>query len=368
MKKIDLFFAIAGFLALTACNKADDGVPVDENPTNEIPAAEAKTALAAMSDDMHDDVVAITQSEGVNAIEDLLGLFSGGLMEGGKVLTKQDALSLVREKAKLAAKVMVPESARQFEQDGGFNFDDAKGVFEWKPARGEFRYTKGGDAVVFKFPTEGSATNNAVFSLTAYQDIAIEDSMEVYYNPVAISANMTVDDEEVLALELEVSWKSADEPESAYLSLFLKPFTFTLDFDDSEAASSSLQASIDKGTESIVAVSANVDYTSAAKEDVKLVDGFVSYGMVKIAGDIDVEALDASEDGDPNDYVNLSLYSQDKKLGDIFFELEEIEEGVQDYVPYVKYTDGSTEKLEDLLKPVIDEAEAFFTDMEDSIG
>lgn len=364
MKKITLFLMTGCVLAFSGCNKEDDQPDVTQT---DIPAAEAKTTLSGMSDTMKGDVVSITQSEGVEAVTDLLGLFSSGFFEEeGRMLSKEEGKFLIREKARMARSFMIPQSARKMEDDGSFNFAEAKGVYEWNAENEKFDYASGGEAVVVKFPTEGSASNNAVLRLTNYEEVLIEFEGERYFNPTVIAADLSVDEVELITLDLEINWSSKGEPETASVDLFVKPFSFTLNFDDSESATAELEASIDNGTESIVAVSVKVDYTSAEKEDVKLVDGFVSYRAIKIDGDIDVAALDASEDGDPNDYVHLSLLSSDKKLGDIIFVKEEIEAGMEDWVPYVKYNDDSTQKLEDILKPVLDEAEAFFNDLEDS--
>ncbi len=364
MKKISLFLMTGFVLAFSGCDKEDDAPDVTE--TN-IPAAEAKTTLTDMSGTMKGDVVSITQSEGVEAVTDLLDLFSSGFFEEeGRMLSKEEGKFLIREKARIARSFMIPQSARTMEDDGSFNFAEAKGVYEWNAETESFDFAEGGSAVVVKFPTEGSASNNAVLRLTNYEEVLIEFEGERYFNPAVIAADLSVDEVELITLDLEINWSSKGEPETAFIDLFVKPFSFTLNFDDSGSATAELEAAIDKGTESIVAVAVKVDYTSAHKEDVKLVDGFVSYRAIKIDGDIDVAALDASEDGDPNDYVHLSLLSGDRKLGDIVFVKEEIEVGVEDWVPYVKFNDDSTQKLEDILKPVLDEAEAFFNDLEDS--
>jgi hypothetical protein len=368
MKRVSLFFAMVGLIAFSACHKDDDKPNVDGNKDTEIPAAQAKTTLNTMSTDMSDDVVSITQSEGVNAIFDLLDLFSDGFFDGGRVISAEEGKSLLREKAKVMTKVMVPQSARKLEDGEGFDFDEAKGIFEWNFETEEFDFTQGGDAVVFKFPTEGSTTNNATFRLTDFQQVEINDGEEIYNNPSVLAADLSVNGDELVTLDLEIDWNSHGDPESAYVSLFVKPYTFVVDFDDTQSTSSMLAASIDKGTTSVASVSVKVDYTSAEKEDVTLLDGYVTYGVVKIDGDIDVTALDASEDGDPNDYINLVLYSQDKKLGDIVFVLEEVEPGLDDYVPYIKYNDGTTQKLEEIIQPVIDEVKSFTADIDDSIG
>lgn len=366
MKKISLFLMAGCVLAFSGCNKEDD--QPDVTPTD-IPAAEAKTTLSGMSDTMKGDVVSITQSEGVEAVTDLLGLFSSGFFEEeGRMLSKEEGKFLIREKARMARSFMIPRSARKMEDDGSFNFTEAKGVYEWNAETEAFDFAEGGNAVIVKFPTEGSASNNAAFRLTNYEEVLIEFEGERYFNPSVIAADLSVDEEELITLDLEINWTAKGEPETAFIDLFVKPFSFTVNFDDTGSTSSELEASIDKGTESITAVAVKVDYSSEEKEDVKLVDGFVSYRAVKIDGDIDVAALDASEDGDPNDYIHLSLLSNERKLGDIIFVKEEVEAGMEDWIPYVKYNDGSTQKLEELLKPVLDEAEAFFNDLDDSMS
>jgi hypothetical protein len=57
--------------------------------------------------------------------------------------------------------------------------------------------------------------------------------------------------------------------------------------------------------------------------------------------------------------VKLSLHSNNKKVGDIVFETVNGQE-----TPFIKYGDGTKEKLEDALKPVVDEIDALFEDLD----
>lgn len=365
MNKISLFLSASCLIILASCGGEDEQPSANET---EVPAAEAKATLSMMSDNMKGDVVSITQSEGVEAVLDLLGLFSEGFFEEGRTLTTGDGKFLIREKARMAKQLMVPGSVRSLEDDGSFDFESALGVYEWHAEKQEFVFEAGGEAIIVRFPTKGSATNNAILKVSAYEEVLIEHEGERSYYPSQIAANLVVDEEELVKLLVEIGWTTEGEPESADISLLLKPYTFTIAFDDKGALSSRLEASIDKQDEAVVAASVEVHYASANRKDVELIEGFVSYLDLRMEGDIDVPALDESEDGDPNDYVHLSLFASGKKLGHVIFIKEEIEGGLEDWVPYIQYNDESVEKLEDILKPVLEEAEAFFEDLDKSMG
>jgi hypothetical protein len=54
--------------------------------------------------------------------------------------------------------------------DEPFNFNENKGVYEWNFQEEIFVRTDDSEVMEIWFPTEGSATNNAEFRMTAYEE------------------------------------------------------------------------------------------------------------------------------------------------------------------------------------------------------
>ena len=154
-------------------------------------------------------------------------------------------------------------------------------------------------------------------------------------------------------IDFRVNWSSEEFPETADIYIFVNPFTFDFNFNDSEAQSSSLEASISIGSDVIASIDLVAHYETTLKVFPSDIEGSIAYRSLKIAGGIDVLSGLGNEDGNPNDYVDLSIYIEDERVGDIVFELEA--DGMEEYyVAYIVYLDGTAESLEDLIdSPVL---------------
>ncbi|MEP5613512.1 MAG: hypothetical protein ABJP45_14770, partial [Cyclobacteriaceae bacterium] len=138
-------------------------------------------------------------------------------------------------------------------------------------------------------------------------------------------------------------------------------------FDDSEVSTTSLAVALLLNGENLVGVDVDVEFDSEDKLELKSISGDVSYRTLKIVGSVSDDQMNNSEDGDPNDYIDLALFVGEDKAGDIVFIFEEIvEDGetYEDYVAYVEYADGTKEKLEEILEPVINEIDQLLEDFE----
>ncbi|MBV6647136.1 MAG: hypothetical protein KI790_16885 [Cyclobacteriaceae bacterium] len=369
MKNFFLFL-LAAFV-LFSCSEEDN-----QPDTGSMTPAEATALVDNSLGAVEDDIVSLVQSDGVDAMISMLDLFYDSQAFGRlEYASKDQQKQYILEQSKVLSQLFVEGVASvnsDVPEDGGDEFGDietTKGIYEWSFELNDFEKTGESDILVIAFPTEGSTENNAEFRLTA---VEIEEFVESYdgyedryEQPTVIKADLSIDDSKFIDLDFEVDYSAEGIPVFADITMLVVPFTFSLDFDDTNSGTSSVSASISKDSELITAVSVEVIFVDAEKEEVKSIDGSVSYRALKIQGDIDVLALDNSEDGDPNDYINLALFSDDKKIGDIEFVLEEIEPGYEDYVAYVTYSDGSKENLEDLLKSVEMEIEDFFESIED---
>lgn len=352
MKKL-LGVSILGLFILSGCNDDEAAKNVD------LTAEDAKELVNGSTDNLGVDVVSLVESDGTQAIVDFANLLEGSQVIGGRVSQKE----WTKGKLNLIIQYFVNGPAARTSNDEITSLEDIKGVYEWNPEIGDF--DKGeSEFFIVRFPTEGSETNNAELKISALEFVKIiEDNGEFvneYYQPSIIVGYVKVDETTVIELDFEVNWTSVGAPEKANVSLFVLPFNFKLVFDDTFVQKSSILGSISINEELIVGVDLNVEFESAAKEKPVFFEGSVNYRDLKIVGDVDVR--DIGEDADPNDFINLSLFSGDAKVGDIVFMLEEIEPGIEDYVAYVEYADGSRQNLEEILSPVLADIEEIFAE------
>lgn len=348
-------------LFLVGCNDDEGnegGNPSDEN--SEQASAELNSSMSTMSD----DIISITQTQGVDAIQsfiDLLGTdddaFNGRL----------DQQKWIQRKINQVNQTFITGATQRVLEDDLFVFEDIKGIWEWDALQGEFILTDSTDvdSFIVKFPTEGSNSNNAIFTLSELDLEVFNDGFEDFQLPTSAKANLLVDGNEVMNVDMKATYTSEDDevlPLTANVSLGLLPYTFQMSFDDSLDTSSSASYSFSDGEGVITSTNVTVSFETASKVLPEIVEGFVTYREITISGNIDINKVD--EDGDPNDYVDLEILISQEKVGDIIFILEEVEAGLSEYVAYILYLDGSTEKLEDILQPVIDEIEKSVEDFE----
>jgi hypothetical protein len=350
MKK--LFGLLAIFLfVLTSCEK-------DEDKNVDLTSDEAKALLDESMTDMKGDIISLSESEGVNAAADLVKLIEGSMVIGGRETQRE----WTKERLEILIQYFVDGPAARTNNTDPTSFDEIKGLYIWNPEIQDFE-KEPSDYFIVQFPTEGSTSNNAELKISDLQFTTVvdryDDFVEEYEVPSIIVGYLKVDDVVVIELDYEVSWTEDGMPKKANVSLLLKPFTFSLKFDDTFPTTASLLSTVYLNDEIIVGVDLNVDFETEAKEDVKLLTGGVQYRKLEIKGTVD--PTDIPEDGDPNDFIDLALYSDGTMVGDIEFVFDET---VGDYVEYVVFEDGTREPLETYLDPVFEEIEAIFAEFE----
>jgi len=359
MKKLSLIAIACLLLGISACNDDENETPA------EYTVDDAKQAMSDMSSSMTVDIVELTQSEGVDAIGDLVSLMNLSDPFGGRMMSDEQSKKWIKKHAQLFKGIFVPKSvgfARTLE--GGFDFESNWGEYNWDPANEEFvKSSASPEMIIINFPAEGSSTNNITLRLVDFEEQLIEDDIDQYYLPSSIEADLSVDGTEQISIDFSAQYNNVGMPVAGAVTLFLNPYTFSVSFDDTASKSSKADVSVSKGDDVIVAVDATANYTSSDKEELEIISGFVQYRNLKISGQVDFNGMMSDENPDPNDHVSLSLLDGEDKVGDIIFITEMTDNGEED-VPYLEYSDGSTEKLEDILAPVIEEIEDFGDEVE----
>jgi len=356
--KIKYFLPVLSIIFLASCSN-------DENAE----LGNASDQINAIAGELNDDVVTLVQSDGVNGARTLFDLIENS-NQFGRVSPYQmdENRALVTNQIDRISYSFTAGIARLLNEEPA-DFAENKGVYVWNFDLEDFEKTDDSEFIVLAFPTEGSTTNNAEFRLTEFTVIEI-DGEEL---PTTIKADLSidndplVDEDPVIELDFVVNYSADGNPEVADIYLVAIPFALDITFDDSETSTTSLAVALLLNSESLVAVDVDVEFDSEAKLEPKTISGEVSYRTLRIVGSVSDDQMDNSLDSDPNDYIDLALFVGEDKKGDIVFLFEEIiEDGeiYEDYVPYVEYADGSKEKLEEILEPVIDEIEVLLEDFE----
>jgi hypothetical protein len=341
-------------LGLASCNDDDSGGNLSKD--------QAKTELNKFNSEAVTDLQELSNADGLSAVKDLLNLVDTDDPFSRIGTDKKSIKTFFREKGKDFKTIIIPKSFNGRVHEDAYDYASKKGIYTWNPSNGVFEKTGESSIISILFPTENSETNNAELKITAYTEMEFydEDIEESYYNPVILKASLLVDATEVASIDYHIEWSEDGFPTSADVTVFVTPFTASISFSGT-ATTSSLSTSLKKGSKVIIATSVTVKYDNETKdgESLNKIEGYVQFQSLKVQGSIDVKAADASQSGDPNDYIHLSLYADGKKVGNIVFVSETVDD-FEEYVAYIEYNDGSKAKLADELKPVLDEIEALF--------
>ena len=107
-------------------------------------------------------------------------------------------------------------------------FDENVGTWAWNATKQDWDFTKGGDKVVYQFPsTENGKENNAAYTIYAYE--GLEQNHPYDYKgdlPTNIKADLTVDNQKQLGYTFAAKYNAAGEPEDVASSLMVGTFEF----------------------------------------------------------------------------------------------------------------------------------------------
>jgi hypothetical protein len=352
--------ALAFAITISSCDN-------DDEKGNQLSKNDAKSQIAQFNSDATEDLQALANANGIKAMQDFFDLTAIDEPFDGRLASDKNKFrAFLKDKGREFKSVFVPAAAIKGRANGDepFDFESNLGIYAWDADLQQFVYQSDAATIEILFPTEGSVTNNAKLQITAYEEIMVEDPEwgDVYYNPTLIHASLFVNNVKQASLDLDIDYDDLGFPQTAEIEVMVTPFTATLSFDVTASTSSTLSFSILQNQETLVATSVIVKYSSATKseDDLQSIEGYVQMKNLKLQGSVDADGANGDEI-DLNDFIHLTLYSNNAKVGDIVF----VTENGQD-IAYVKYADGSQEKLEDILQPVIDELEALSESLDDN--
>ncbi|MDQ3536958.1 MAG: hypothetical protein M3421_15180 [Bacteroidota bacterium] len=357
---------------LSACKKDEEKVQ-----NTELPAAEAKSESQKMDAELSKDILEMMKADGMNAIFSL-----SDLMVSDDIFNQRRKIPGVYHKERMISKgkefrkIFIPLKSVSFArvaEDGAFNFEANLGVYNWNANTQVFdKSNEVSQSVVINFPLENATTNNVSLILSHYSEISITETNEYYtetnYLPTKITAEIKVHNEKKAGLNFEATYSTKGKPVSASIDLFVSPFNYLLTFSNTGSKSSKLNSSIKKASELLFDASYNLNFTDTDKNHLSELNGYAAYKAYKIQGSVNVLELNkVAEDGDVNPHINLSLYRNASKMGDIIYVNEKVTLYGYTYterVAYIKYADASKEKLETIFASTFEEMEKYLTELE----
>lgn len=196
------------------------------------------------------------------------------------------------------------------------------------------------------FPTEESATNNAEFQLTGYEEQSTPNGDDLY-SPTFVRALILVDGINQAKLELDVDYGTDDEPVLVDIYFFVSPYSIELNFDDTKATATSFSQNLSKESEVLIGVGLKVVYSASTKseDDIQTVSGHLQLKSIRFIAVI--RAGDVVNANDINDIIDITIKIDGGNAGKVILVLDAV---TNEYVPYVKYNDGTTESLESLFE------------------
>lgn len=338
--KLILSFFLLSALSLVISSCGDDEVA-------KAGKEEVKVAFQSADAQISSDLNAFQTSSGYEAMNQLSVLTEESNPFGRKSSRKREQVIENLKAGVYSIRGMLSYSTgnARLSDDEEFDFESKKGIYEWNFQEEIFVLTDESDIIEIHFPTEGSASNNAEFKMTAYEEEATPNGDEAY-SPTLIKASIDIDGTRQLELDAEVEYGDDDQPIKGDVYYFVNPFALEISFDDTKSKSSSFSESLSKSGKLLIGFGATVTFQNASKDEnsVKSATGYIQLLDIKFV--MSAKMTD-SPSGDINDFISISIKLKGKSGGKIILE----QDGVTgDVVPYVRYNDGSTERLEDLLQ------------------
>lgn len=223
-----------------------------------------------------------------------------------------------------------------------FDYNTNKGTYTWNAANQVWVKTEG-TIIKIIFPTEGalSTNNNAEFQLTAYAEIAFTDEWGyTEYSPTLVQAILKIDDTKKAEIDLNAEYsETTGEPKFIDLYAFFDPFTVELNLDDKKLTSSSVSAKLSKSSKTLVAFGVTINFVNSSKDTPNNISAYVQLLNVRFI-------LDADKNSQ-----NIIVKVNGDYAGKIVFVAEPDPNypDVMINVPYIQYTDGTKDRLSDLL-------------------
>lgn len=311
----------------------------DDSTTVETTVVEDKENIQNSLDNMISGMKSLKAGDGVTAFDNFLNMNNGEVLNENWI---DNLFSNLDEQMDLS---YVGDSKR-------FNFGTHTGTYSWNSFTGNWdKNNSPSDKIVLEFPAEASSgSNNAYLSMSNYNDKNVIFNDEQLWLPTSMIVIVKVDDQEVMNLNLKnVSYDNSNFsiPVEIDLEMRLEPYDFSVNAFRETSTKFHFDIEYSNNNSDSFSLASDItlnhsDYENLDPEnDIKSVAGTVKYEEFSLQYSADIEtllSLDEPTANQINSLVNIDVYYNSKKIGDLEYRDLDGEEEV-----FIVYKDGSSE-------------------------
>ena len=245
MKLTTLVFA---FMLLFACSDGGGGTESKTYSKDDI-----EREMKTLTDEM-DEVKEVSAVKAINYNQNnlkQLDIFSGINIDTDLTTAIKKGMSGDNVKPEFISR----SSQREFD------FDASKGVYEWNSETNSWDIEKGGDKVIVKFPSEGSATNNITITVHAYSEVEIDSEVLI----TRLRLDIKEDGAEQVNIDLNASYNEEGDPVNLTLKAKVEKYEFNIST-TTEDLKDTFAVSVKKDGSNIVSVSIEANYSTKERE------------------------------------------------------------------------------------------------------
>lgn len=260
----------------------------------------------------------------------------------------------------------------QIEDQLAFDYGARTGVYEWSSSQQSWSRTGPSSNIVLRFPSsESQGSNNAILTVSTYQDVAVTVDGDRYRLPSALRADLEIDGNKLFEINLrDLEYESGNDlpvPTRLQLDLFTEPLEHRLTLRRTSSDVYDLSAEVTHDDERVTELEGTVelaqtDYDELEIEDLVRVDAELRLGdefrAVFDGRPGQIASLDDPVEADINALFSARVFLGDNQVGDI-----EYREANDEVV--VVYKDGTSEGSQRYYESRLDRLE---TIVEDYLG
>ena len=270
-------------------------------------------------------------------------------------------LRIVLENTKKAIHIKNKRSKKRFAKTtigpaSPFNFATKKGTYTWNEATQiwDVLTNSPSDKIIINYPadTNKATINNAKITIFNYTEQLIMDSVGGdTYMPTKLLANLMVDGIETGKVDYTGTYNSKGYPISINLTLFNKPYTVSILFNDMKTSITG-DFKLLKDAQAIIGLNGTIAFVTATQEDIKTIDATIQVKQLAIKGNFNIAAANAINmptAADLNNNFKINIWYNGAKTGDVVF----VKDSLDATIPLVKFKDGKTQPAEDFFANTI---------------
>jgi hypothetical protein len=367
LKRILLFGIIAGVTIFTSCEEDDD--------TTTLKKEDAEPVIETSSQSMDSVMTQMQKSEGMKTMEVLasLGQADDPFDTSSKKLSNPNVVKNIKQ-------ILNPKQLyTQKAGDSHFKFSDHTGTYTWQQdSTWNVDPDNPGDEIIIKFPADpanyGQTGNNAVLKVDSYSEKKVTTDTGSTWIPTLLSAKLEVNDTKYVDVLYELTLTDGN-PSEVKMQLYLKPFTYKLNFTEN-----TVTYSLAKDGLSNTLFSGDLIFTfvSSEMEEIKKAEGNIQMNKLNFKGWVKPHALsdssnyqgiqnyeDIAEKMNEQMDVKVHKFDTGDKLADLIFEVDrEANYTVQgNIIIAFEFKDGTTKNAAPYFKRVISRFENLTEDL-----